>query len=401
MYRVWPHQCHDWADFDGLRVGVMHGADKEKVLSSDDYDIYVINPEGLPWLFGYDGKAVDNKRVREVGNKFQMLIVDESTKFKTWNSVRFKLLKSVLKFFKRRYILTGSFRSKSLMDLFGQIYIVDEGAALGKYITRYRNAFFYPSGYGGYTWTPQPGAEKRVADKIAPLVYVINSEEGLDLPEVVFNDIWVDLPPAAMRQYIAMEELLMADIESGKVVAANGAVATGKCRQIANGILIHDGDEYTPLHDVKIEAVSELIEQLQGASALITYEFVADMDRLSDLGITCISTSNAKKDDENIQKFSNGMLDYVMGHPQSIALGIDGLQKNCADIIMVGLTWRLELYEQVRDRVRRRGNKKDTVTIHRILARNTIDERMAKLLERSDLDQSNFLQLLYEVSPHK
>jgi hypothetical protein len=288
-----------------------------------------------------------------------------------------------------------------LEGLFGQVYILDEGAALGRFITHYRNEFFYPSGYGGHTWTPQPGAVERVAEKIAPLTYVINSEEGLGLPELVYNDIYVDLPAAAVKTYKDMQDLLLAEVESGKVVAANGAVATGKCRQIANGIILHENDEYTVVHDEKITALQDLMDQLEGESALITYEFRADMDRIRDLGVVNISSGNAKKDDDNIRMFSIGAIPWVAGHPQSIALGIDGLQKNCADVIMMGVPWSLELYEQVIQRVRRSGSKASKVTVHRILARGTLDERMARLLEKADVEQRDFLEMLRSISPHK
>lgn len=391
MYRVWPNQCKDYEDFKHLRVGILHGPDKEKVLQSDDYDIYVVNPEGLPWLF----PAGDLKRLAYVTNKFQMLVVDESTKFKNPQTARFKLLKNAIKKFRRRYILTGSFRPKNLMDLFGQVYILDEGSSLGRYITHYRTTYFYPSGFGGYDWAPQPGASEKIIEKIAPLCHVMNSEEGLGLPDLLVNDIWVDLPPEARKQYNQMEIALMAQVESGAVVAANAAVASGKCRQISNGILIHDANEYTEIHSAKMDALVDLFEQLQGASALITYEFVADMSRMKEkLGIPCISSGNAKRDDELIAKFSRGEIPYVAGHPQSIALGIDGLQKNCSDIVMFGLPWSFELYEQVIQRVRRSGNSKETVTLHRILARDTIDETVVKVLEMREGGQHTFLEML-------
>ncbi|TXH15255.1 MAG: hypothetical protein E6R03_07450, partial [Hyphomicrobiaceae bacterium] len=205
-YRVWPHQCEDYEDFKDFKVGLLHGSDKEKVLQDDDVDIFVINPEGLPWLLGHAGRA------QRVSTLCQMLVVDESTKFANPATQRFKLLKQHIKKFKRRYILTGSPRPKSLMDLFGQVYIMDEGASLGRFITHYRTNFFYPSGFGGYDWQPQPGAQTRIMEKIAPLVHVIDTEEGLGLPELLFNDIWVDLPPDALRVYRQMEDALLAQV---------------------------------------------------------------------------------------------------------------------------------------------------------------------------------------------
>jgi hypothetical protein len=402
MYRVWPHQKDKFAEFQHLRVAVLHGPDKEALLHSDDYDIYVVNPEGLPWLFEIDPAGLPNKRrLAMLKAKFPMLVVDESTKFKNSQTKRFKILKHLVPHFKRRYILTGSFTSKGLLDLFGQVYILDEGQSLGRYITHFRNKFFYPSGYGGYEWTPQPDARERIAERISPLVIRVDLDDmGIDLPELVFDDIWVDLPKAARQQYDLMEDALVARLEGGSVVAANAAVASSKCRQIANGILFDSEDQgkWHAIHDEKLDALEDLMEQLQGHPLLITYEFKPDAERITKrLKVVSISTGNAKKDDQNIELFSKGLLTAVQGHPDSIALGIDGLQDSCSHIAMVGVTWNLINYQQVIDRVRRQGSKSKRVIVHRILARNTLDERTIQVLDAREKDQGAFLTMLKEL----
>jgi hypothetical protein len=403
-YIVWPEQAKKYVEFAHLRVGVLHGKDKEKVLQSDDYDIYVVNPEGLAWLFNatQDSKGkvtLDSKRTAFIKSKFPMLVVDESTKFRNSQTNRFKLLKQFVPYFKRRYILTGSPRPKSLLDLFGQIYILDEGAALGRYITHYRQKYFYPSGYGGYDWTPQADADQRIAEALAPLVQVVEQEGNIELPEVLINDIWVDLPPDAMKLYREMENDMVARLEADKVVAANAAVASSKCRQIANGGLFSSIDpDYRIIHDEKLRALADLMEQLGGDPLLVTYEFEFDMRRMvNELEIPCISTGKPKHDKDYIAKFSAGTLDAVCGHPESIGLGIDGLQQHCSNICMFGVTWNYLNYEQVIDRVRRVGGKSKSVTLHRILARGTLDERIIKVIDNREIKQKNFLALLRDV----
>lgn len=400
-YNVWPEQKNKYKEFQHLRVGVMHGPGKEAVLQSDDFDIYVINPEGLSWLFGVstvDGRLkLEPTRVAYVRKKFQMLVVDESTDFKNSQTSRFKLLKLFVPYFKRRYILTGTIRPQNLLDLFGQIYILDEGHSLGRFITHYRTNYFYPSGYGGHDSQPQPDAKERIASKIAPLVQVVDTEAGLGLPELLYNDIYVDLPPRAWQEYRRMEEEMISNVEAGTVVAENAAIASSKCRQIANGCIYHGGEEggYSEVHDVKLTALEGLLEQLGGEPALITYEFAFDADRIAGtLRVPSISTGSPKKDAGFIAKFSRGELPAVMGHPQSISMGIDGLQESCHDIIMYGVTWRAKDYEQVIDRVRRSGSKAKVVTVHRILARGTVDERVIKVLDNRMRDQKDFLTLL-------
>jgi hypothetical protein len=402
MYTVWPNQPGDYDEFKHLRVKVLHGKKKDEALFEDDADIYVVNPEGLEWLFGATVEktgrgnkiVLNHDRVQYIKNKFQMLVVDESTKFKNSQTNRFKLLRQVVKHFKRRYILTGSPRPKGMMDLFGQMFILDEGAALGSYITHYRQKFFHPAGFGGYDWQLNEGGYAQILERIKPLSYVVDNEEGLDLPELLPNDIWVNFDAATRSAYKRMED----DMMVGEVVASNAAVASSKCRQICNGGLYASTEEekgtYKYVHTLKYDALKDLMEQLDDP-LLITYEFGFDRDYLvKEMGIPCISTGNAKKDAETIEKFSRGELPAVCGQPQSIALGIDGLQKNCADIAMLGVPWDLLNYEQVIQRVRRSGNKKSAVTLHRILVRDSVDERVIKVLDNRDREQVNFLTAL-------
>jgi hypothetical protein len=196
-----------------------------------------------------------------------------------------------------------------------------------------------------------------------------------------------------------MENELLALIASGGVVAENAAVASGKCRQIANGMLINtETGVVNHIHDAKLEALTDLIEQLQGEPCLITYEFKADAARIvSSLSCPNISSGNARKDDANIQLFSEGKLPAVTGSPQSIALGIDGLQNACCHIAMFGCTWNLQDYLQVIDRVRRQGSKSQRVWVHRILARDTLDERILSVLDRREKEQADFMTLLKEL----
>lgn len=397
MVIVWPEQKDKYHEFAHLKVNVLHGPQKEDRLQDDDADIYVVNPEGLPWLFGAKtvaGKVVlDKARVAYIKQKFPMLVVDESTKFRNPQTARFKLLREFIKHFKRRYILTGSPMPKSLEDLFGQVYILDEGLSLGRYITHFRNEYMFPSGYGGYDWKPQPGAMERAMGKIAQLVQVV--ERSKDDPELIINDIFVELGPKARKQYKMMEDDMVAELEAGKVVAANAAVASSKCRQICNGGLYQADSTWIDVHDEKLDALEELVEQLGGDPLLVTYEFDFDRQKLEKrFKFPCISTGNVNKDKLVIQQFSRGELPVVIGNPASVALGTDGLQESCANIAMLGVTWNYLDYEQVIDRVRRQGNTAKFVTVHRILARDTVDERVLKVIGMREKTQASFLTAL-------
>ena len=377
MYVVWPAQPETWAEFQHLSVRVAHGSKWKEALLDDDADVVVINPESLHKL--------DEGIVRE---RFQMLVVDESTKFKNSQTKRFKLMREIVKWFKRRYIMTGTFTAKGLHDLFGQVYVLDQGAALGAYITHYRNRYFYKEAFG-YDWLPQPDAEERIRHQIAPLTYVVDHDLP-DVPRVLVNDIIVELPTPIREFYRHVQEELMLGPDEEDALP-NEAVAASKLLQIAAGFIYRDDRPTEILHDEKITEVENLVEQMGGAPILFIYTFEATGARLP---FPSISTGNPKKDAETIAAFSRGELVAAKGQISSVALGIDGLQRNCADICLVDPTYRTEDYAQVIRRVARAGSKARTVTLHRILARGTRDMQAVRTVDNELLEMAEFLELL-------
>lgn len=394
VYNVWPKQKNSWAQFADLKVNVLHGKNRVQNLRDLSADIYCINPEGLEWLC----KPEWEEWLKE---HFDVLVVDESTKFKNTGTERFKRLRQFIKNFKRRYILTGTFTPNGLLDLFGQIYILDGGASLGRYVTHYKTKYFYPTDYMGYDLAPHPWAAEEIARKIEPLTLVLEREGNLDMPELTFNDILVDLPPNARSQYDSMEQHMLATLDSQLVVANNAAVATSKCRQIANGCLFTNSEEreWEDIHDAKIDALKDLLEQLSGESALVVYEFKPDLEKLRKAfpRAVLLTGGSAKQDSENITLFSSGLVQIGMGQFSSISLGIDGLQNKCRNVIMFGLTWNLQDYSQTIDRVWRQGQTSKHVIVYRIIAKDTVDERVLSVLNAKDSSQSAFLAILREM----
>jgi len=406
-YNVWPKQCKEWDQFKHLSVGVLHGPRKEEVLK-EKHDIYVINPEGLEWLFKpvYDkkkdstGKEVINKKkivgIERKLDNIDVLLVDESTKFKDGQTQRFALLRHVLRFFKRRYILTGTPAPKGLMDLWGQVYILDEGASLGRYITHYRQEYFHQSGYGGYEWTPDEGAVERVARRIAPLVIQIDHTEYLKMPKLLPpNDIIVTLPEKVMKMYREMARKLVAQVQAGEIVAANAAVASSKLRQICQGALYTDGQgAYEIVHTEKLDALADYLEQMQGNPVLIPYVFQFDRDMIqTKLKIPCLG-ANAIENGKLIEQFRAGHLPALIGHPATISLGLDGLQDSCSNICWYGIPWSLLHYTQTIDRVWRQGSRAESVQVTRILADAPIDYLVTEVLDDREATEASFLKLL-------
>ena len=397
---VWPEQVLHWDHTARLTIAVLHGPHKEALIDHGKADIYVINPEGLKWLFSKWYKFHPD-----------VLCIDESTRFKHADTLRFKLLKPFLNSFNRRYILTGSPNPNGLLDLFGQIYILDQGAALGRFISHYRMQYFDPEGYNNYQWKPKAGAEDAIKRAIAPITMCMRAKDYLQLPPLIGACggetppliTYVDLPPEARRTYDRMEGVLVAEVNKEVVSAVNAVSAAGKCRQIANGGMygLLDLEENTKtrhhIHDAKTEAAQELVEEMSGVPCLIAYEFDLDRERLQCVfpEAPFIGGGVSPKEFKRIEAaWNEGSIPVLLAQPQSVAHGLN-LQATRANVIWYGLTWDLENYEQLIRRVWRQGQE-HPVFVHHIIARNTIDEHILKRLVQKDKAQQSFLNSLKE-----
>lgn len=399
-YSVWPKEIQKWNDFNGLKCVILHGAEKDAA-AEQDADVYLINPEGLSWLL----TSGHLKRILP-----EILVVDESTKFKNTQSQRFKLLKALLHIFKRRYILTGTPAPNGLIDLYGQIYLLDQGNSLGPYISRFRNDFFYQTGYGGYTWAPRPGSMDGIYNKIKPFTLRLDARDHLELPERIDNMIHVELPPDARKAYFQMEQALIAQLRTGEIVTATSAAAAGmKCRQIANGGIYRQLD-YTPavnserweiMHSAKTDALLDLVDELNGSPLLVAYEFEHDKARLLEaLGpdTPWIGGGISPRKSADIEaRWNAGQIPVLLGQPQSMAHGLN-LQGECGHIAWYSLTWDLECYDQFNRRVLRQGSNRKAVIIHHIIASNTIDSAVMKALRRKDGTQGRLLDCLNDYA---
>jgi SNF2 family DNA or RNA helicase len=420
---VWPKEQQKWMDFAELRVVVLHGAKKDELLKQDA-DIYVINPEGLDWLLdthktktpkGKTKVEVDLRRWRLLG--FDTLIIDELSKFKHVSTNRFKALKLVLHTFGRRWGLTGSPAANGLLDLFGQCYILDQGRSLGPFITHYRSKYFETVDKEGFVWVPKPGAEEAIYERVAPLALRMAAEDYLELPELVQNVVKLDLPPDVRKVYDQLEEDLITRLDEGVVVAQNAAAASVKCRQVANGGIYLTPDleitgfklpkvkrEWVNLHTVKVDALADLIDELQGSPLLVAYDFEHDLDRLRvKLGTDLpyigggVSTTRSK---ELERLWNAGKLPVLAAHPQAIAHGLN-LQELGNHVCWHSMTFDYELYDQFIRRVLRQGNKAKRVFVHHLLMRNTVDEVMLLAVKRKAKGQNALFEALQLLARHR
>ena len=402
---VWRQEAAKWQT--GLRVELLHGKDKDDALDRDA-DVYVINPEGLDWL---------SKRRSVEAGYFDVLVVDESSKFKETRTQRFKILRSMLRHFKRRYILTGSPAPKGLMNLFGQIYILDGGDALGKFITHYRAMYFTPD-FFGHDWRLNEGAEEKIYAKIRPLVLRKDATDHLDMPELpVIPPILIDLPTAARAKYDELRDELVLKLSGDKhVVASSAAVLTNKLRQVANGAIYHSEVKscrecfrtpctcnkqlgWTKIHDAKLDALDDLIEELEGNPAIVAYEFRHDLERLMARypgtphlggGVSAADFSLA------CHQWNAGLLPLLFVQPQSVAHGLNLQEGAGHTLIWFGITWSYEDYDQLIRRLWRQGQRAKRVLNYQIIARQTVDERMMAVLRKDKRTQQDLLDALKE-----
>ena len=401
MYNVWPNEIKKWEDFAHLSVGILHGKTRADVYKLP-FDVTVVNPEGIPWLSA-------NWKLWK--HKPDILVVDESTKFKSWNAVRFKTLKGLLKYFRRRWILTGTPTPNSLIDLFAQVYIMDEGAALGEYITKFRSTYFRQTGYQGYEYKPEEGAEEKIYEKIAPYILRLSAKDHIDMPDKMEQEIYVTLPPKARAIYKKIEDELFAEIADGYSATVGHAAAAGlKCQQVANGGLYVDMPEsedgsmpvkqarpWVDIHNEKVDALADLVEELQGSPLLVGYSFITDVEKIRDkLGTHIPFIGGGVKQaelDDIIPRWNRGEIPVLLGHPASMAHGLN-LQGACNHVAWFSMTWNLEHYDQFVGRVWRQGSKFGHVVVHHFIAEKTVDEAILFALKRKGKTQTSVLEAL-------
>ena len=397
-----------WADFSHLRVALLHGPDREDALELDA-DLYVVNFDGLDWLTRRNLTKPMAHRVpiRSLLRRgVDTLVVDELSKLKHPKAKRCKLLKPYLGSFRRRWGLTGSPAANGLIDLFGELKVIDLGKRLGEFITHYRNKYFYPTGFGGFTYLPQPGAEKAIYAQLRDVALSMRATDHLALPALIEQNVWVDLPDAALKAYLAVETDLLYEFDQGVLSVANAAVAATKLRQISGGAC-YEGLQPDPatgllpevrgprkvihLHDAKVEALVDLVEELQGQPMLVAYEYQHELERLLKAVKGSVAFRGSKAEvQEVIRAWNAGEISTLLVHPQSAGHGLNLQGSNCGHVAWFTPTYDFDLYMQATCRAWRQGNQAETV----FLARNTIDEVVVKALSSKRHGQAALMEAL-------
>lgn len=369
---TWTTEAAKWDHLKMMRIVQVLGTVQQRLRAlATPADAYVINRENVQWLVEHFKNSWP----------FDMVILDESSSFKNPSSKRFKAMKLVRSRIKRIVELTGTPSSNGLEDLWAQIYLLDEGARLGKTMGAYRDRYFIPGKRNRttiFSYTPKDGSFDMIKQAISDICISMKAEDYLTLPDVIFNDIPVALDAAAAKAYSQLENDLLLQVDENMITAQSAGVLTGKLLQLCNGAIYDEDRNAVKIHDCKVDAFLELVEQLNGQHALVFYNFQHDRDRLlealSKYSLRVRVYSQAKDEAD----WNNGEIDILLAHPASCGYGLN-LQQGGHHAVWFGLTWSLEQYEQANKRLHRQGQE-HPVVIHHLVVQSGMDAAVLEAL---------------------
>lgn len=371
---TWPAEINKWDHLKGLSYSVAVGTEKERIDAlKKQSTLYIINRENVDWLVHKSG----------IPFQFDMVVIDELSSFKSYGAKRFKSLLKVRPSVKRIVGLTGTPSSNGLMDLWAEFRILDLGQRLGRYISHYRNTYFKPDKRNAqiiFSYKPLPGAEDEIYKQISDITISMKSTDYLKMPEYVSNEVFVTLSEKEWKVYSDFKEDMVANLGDEEIDAVNAAVLSGKLLQMANGAVYDSENKAHVIHDKKLDALEDLIEGANGKPVLVAYWYKHDLERIKDrFPVKQIQSS------KDIEDWNDGKIPIAVIHPASAGHGLN-LQSGGSTLIWFGLTWSLELYQQTNARLYRQGQR-DTVIVHHIITKNTIDEDVLLALTKKEKTQ--------------
>lgn len=383
---TWSKEAAKWDHLSHLRIVTVLGSTTARIRAlNTPADIWVINRENVPWL-------VDHYRNDW---HFDMVVLDESSSFKNHQAKRFKALKLVRQRIKRIGLLTGTPAPNGLIDLWAQIYLLDGGQRLGKTIGQYREMFFNPDKRNRttiFTYAPKDGSDEAIKAAISDICVSLKAEDYLSLPDCIEEEVPVVLDAPALKQYKRLEREMLLQIGEATITAGTAAVLTNKLLQLCNGAVYDGQGVAAKVHDCKIEAFLEIVEQLGGEHALVFYNFKHDRERL----LSALAKSGLRvriyEGPADEEAWNAGQVDILLAHPASCAYGLN-LQDGGHHVIWFGLTWSLEQYLQANKRLHRQGQQ-HPVIIHSLVVQGGVDEDVIAALQSKGDTQEALMQAL-------
>ena len=385
---TWPAEIRKWDHLRDLDVSVIVGDAKTRTAAINrPAMVYIINRENTKWLVEYyekNGRRWD----------FDCVVIDELSSFKNHQSQRFKWLRKIRPYVKRWIGLTGTPTSNGLMDLWAEIGILDGGERLGRFIGRYREAYFRPGAMNPHTgivyqYTIRPGAEEQIYRKISDITISMKALDYLKMPEYVSVSHEVQMSSAERDIYDRMKNDLIIPLEDGDIDAVNAASLSNKLLQMSNGAVYDENQSVRLIHQRKLEMLEDLIEAANGQPVLVAYWFRHDKARIQEYLKSIGCETREIKESKDIQDWNAGKIPVALIHPASAGHGLN-IQDGGHILIWFGLTWSLELYMQANARLWRQGQK-NTVTIHHIITKGTVDEDVMAALEAKDVTQEKLI----------
>ena len=389
---TWSRECDKWEHLSGLRISKILGSAKKRIEALEaDADIYVINRENTQWLVEYlNGKW-----------PFDLVIIDELSSFKSAQAKRFRMLRRVIRGSRYVWGLTGTPAANGYMDLWAEIFLVDNGERLGKTITSYRNSYFTPGAHKGhivYEYRLKLGAKEQIDKKLSDICLSMSKEDWLQLPPIMYNNVTVRMSSAERKVYDKFQKekvlpllensLSTLDNMESAVVGDTAAVLSGKLLQMANGAVYDDKEGVFHVHDRKLDALDEIVDVSNGQPILVFYSYKHDLKRIRDR----FPESVLLKTSAEIEAWNNGQIPMLLCHPASAGYGIN-LQQGSHIIVWFGLPYSLEQYQQSNARLHRQGQE-ESVIVHHIVCENTLDEKVLSALQRKDATQRSLLDAL-------
>ena len=385
---TWPAEIRKWDHLNDMDISVIVGDAKARIAAvSRPAMVYVVNRENTKWLVEYyekNGWRWD----------FDCVVIDELSSFKNHQSQRFKWLRKIRPYVKRWIGLTGTPTSNGLMDLWAEIGILDGGERLGKYIGRYREAYFRPGAMNPHTgivyqYVLRPGAEEQIYKKISDITISMKALDYLKMPECVSVTHEVEMSPVERELYDRMKNDLIIPLEDGDIDALNAAALSNKLLQMSNGAVYDENGNVRVIHQRKLEMLEDLIEAANGQPVLVAYWFRHDKARIQEYLKAQGFESRELRDNKDFQDWNAGKIPVALIHPASAGHGLN-IQEGGHILIWFGLTWSLEMYMQVNARLWRQGQK-NTVTLHHIITKGTVDEDVMAALADKDLTQEKLI----------
>lgn len=380
---TWSKEADKWEHLQHLRVSKIMGTERQRLTAlGAPADLYVINRENVVWL-------VDTLQNRW---PFPIVVIDELSSFKSAQAKRWKALRRVRGRIRRIIGLTGTPRPNGLEDLWPEVYLLDQGERLGRTLSAFRARYLVPDKMNGhivYSYRPKEGAEADVYDRLADVCMSIKKEDVLSLPGQIYEDIELEAPPALLKQYKQFErdKVLECLDEEGEIVAGSAAALTNKLLQFANGAIYDMDGGVHELHDIKLDALEELLEEAGGDPVLVLYAYKHDRDRISQR-IKCRELDTPQDMDD----WNAGKIPVALAHPASIGHGLN-LQDGGHIIVWYGLTWSLELYQQANERLNRPGQK-NVCRVYHLILKGTHDTRVLQALKNKDEGQAAAIEAL-------